>query len=135
MVRVETDNGSGLPSGTLAFANATSATAGTVFTTSYVDTTLTFSGAFTLTDGVVYHIVISRSAGLDVSNYYFVQGISRNTRSFQSSLYNTSYAAYTGTNMIYLSYAGAYSTVAVKTNATNADNVNYVGIAGATKTI
>lgn len=69
IVRIETDS-AGAPSGSLADANATASISGAGLTTSYVDTTVTFGGAFTLTAGVLYWVVLYRSGAEDDTNYY-----------------------------------------------------------------
>lgn len=56
-VRIETDN-AGNPSGTLAHANATASVAGASVSATMGSLTFTFAGAFTLTTGSVYHIVV-----------------------------------------------------------------------------
>ncbi len=71
--RIETDN-AGAPSGTLADANATGTIAGSSLTPGFVDTTITFAGAFTLTLGTKYWIVIGRSGTLSDTNYYSLGG-------------------------------------------------------------
>lgn len=135
-VRIETDNWSWLPSWTLVHANATASVAWTGITTSYQDFTINFTWAFTISNNTFCHIVISRSWAVDASNYYQIQGITVNPRFFQVSTHNwTSYAAYTGTTNVYYNGTWFYSEVAVKTNATNASNINFIGITWSSRTI
>lgn len=56
--RIETDNGSGLPTGTLFNANGTATIAQASLTTSFADTTLTLSGSITIPAGQLCHIVL-----------------------------------------------------------------------------
>lgn len=71
-VRMETDDGTGKPSGTLVHANATytisQATQRTAWTESEATATIIWAGAFGLTKGTKYHIVFSAS-GTDATNY------------------------------------------------------------------
>lgn len=58
-VRVETDNGSGFPSGTLVDANATGTIAAASVTGSYQFLTCTFNAPFSLLASTTYHLVAS----------------------------------------------------------------------------
>lgn len=72
VVRIETDN-NGEPSGTLAHANAEASVAGSALSnTNLADVTFTFGGAFTLTNDIMYHVVIGRSGALNDTNFYEV---------------------------------------------------------------
>lgn len=117
VVRIETDS-AWVPSGTLAHANATANITWTWLTTSYVDTTITFWWAFTLTDWVVYHIVIQRSAGVDPTNYYNIAHIAQNVRWFTTNI-NTgaSYGSAITTKIIYATITSAYNSMVCKTSA------------------
>ncbi len=104
-IRIETDS-AGLPSGTLANANATATVAGTGLTTSLVDTTVTFAGAFTLTAGTMYWVVLNRDGALSDTNYYVS---SNNNQDFLFSftrMQNYASATWTQQNRIPY-YAGA----------------------------
>jgi hypothetical protein len=69
-VRVETDDGTGKPSGTLVNANATATVAESSLSTSYAMTDFTFASSWTLPQGSAqYHIVLSTSRSPDASNY------------------------------------------------------------------
>ena len=75
-VRIETDDGTGKASGTLAHANAVGSIASGTVTTSWVDTTINFAGAFTLAYGTKYHLVMFAgtygSETVNGTNYYQV---------------------------------------------------------------
>lgn len=58
-VRIETDDGSGFPSGTLVDANATGTISAASVTGSYQFLTCTFSGEFVLSATTTYHLVAS----------------------------------------------------------------------------
>ena len=60
------------PTGTLLGTSET--VAGAALTTSYVDTTFTFSTAVSLVAATKYYLVIQRSGARDVSNYFSLQG-------------------------------------------------------------
>lgn len=66
-IRIETNSG-GLPSGTLADANATVSFDPSTLTTSLANYTYTFPGAFTLTNGTTYHIVMSHNGTVAAAN-------------------------------------------------------------------
>lgn len=74
-VRIETDN-AGSPSGTLAHANAYGTVSAWTVTTSFVDTTITLNGAFTLTAWVKYHVVVFAgtyaSETINSTNFYAI---------------------------------------------------------------
>jgi hypothetical protein len=54
-------------------------------------------------------------------------------RGFKTNLYNgTVWGTAGGTSMIYISYIGAYSSLLVKTSATNEDQTNFIGCVNAT---
>lgn len=134
-LRIETDDGSGKPSGTLADANATSSVVWTGLTTSQVDTTFTLAASVTLTDKTPYHIVIARSTANDAVNYYSIGWISKVTRSFVANLYNASWGTASTTNMYYLSHAGSYSSVLVKSSAATTNTATYLGVVMATAAV
>lgn len=75
-VRIETDDGTGKASGTLAHANAVGSIASGTVTTSWVDTSINFAGAFTLAYGTKYHLVMFAgtygSETVNGTNYYQV---------------------------------------------------------------
>lgn len=72
VVRIETDDGTGKPSGTLVHANATytisQAAQRTAWTETEATAVITWAGAFGLTKGVKVHLVFSCS-GTDATNY------------------------------------------------------------------
>jgi hypothetical protein len=69
-VRVETDDGTGKPSGTLVNANATATAAESSLSTSYAMIDFTFASSWTLPQGSAqYHIVLLTSRSPDASNY------------------------------------------------------------------
>jgi hypothetical protein len=74
--RIETDNGSGLPTGTLFNANWTATIAQWSLTTSFADTTLTLAGSITIPNGQLCHIVMYQgtygSETINNTNYYQV---------------------------------------------------------------
>ena len=134
-VRIETDS-AGNPSGTLANVNATSAVTGASIAGTQTDTTMTFGGAFTLTDWVVYHIVTQRGTAPDVANYYLIGWYTRNVRSFLVNSHNGTVWGTAGWILVvYVSYTGMYDTLVVKTNATNADGINFIGSNRYTNTV
>jgi hypothetical protein len=54
-------------------------------------------------------------------------------RGFKTNIYNgTVWGTAGGTSMIYISYTGAYSSLLVKTSATNEDQTNFIGCVNAT---
>lgn len=117
-VRIETDDWSGKPSGTLANANATASVAGGTITTTMTETTFTFSGAFTLTDWTRYHIVIGRSWWTDVANYYSIASYAFSARWFFTNL-NNGTVWWTASTSVMLSctFAGTYKYLFCKTSA------------------
>ena len=60
-LRVETDDGSGHPSGTLVHANATATVAATTLTTAWQDVTFTYT-PFAVSASTQYHLVLSHNA-------------------------------------------------------------------------
>ncbi len=68
-IRIETDN-TDAPSGSLADANATASVTSGSLSGAFQDTTITFAGAFTLTSGTRYWIVLYRSGAESDANYY-----------------------------------------------------------------
>jgi len=117
VTRIETDSG-GLPSGTLADANATGNTGGGGLTTSYVDTTVTFAGSFTLAANTKFWIVFERSAALDVSNFYRVGAEERYSTSFQAHQFvSSTWTARTNISTYFGSFTGAESELLTKTDS------------------
>lgn len=127
-VRVETDDGTGKPSGTLADANATASVTWSGLTTSQVATTCTLAWSVTLSNNTPYHIVIARSTANDAVNHYSIGGISKVSRSFVTNLYNASWGTASTVNMYYLSYTGCYSSVIVKASAATTSTAYYIGV-------
>lgn len=126
-IRVETDDGTGKPSGTLADVNATASVAGGTITTSYVDTTFTWAWAFTLTAWTVYHIVAQRSAGVDAANYYQFWGYTMNVRAFTTNTYDgTVWRTPVTTKKIYFVFGWAYRRVLCKTSAANTNQISFI---------
>lgn len=113
VVRIETDS-SGVPSGTLADANATCSIAGSGLTTSFTDETVTFAGSFTLTDNTKYWLVYERSGAVDVSNYYGYGYVSQISEPVAT--YNTSWSVnVASTGSVYIgSPTGIYQSGVVK---------------------
>jgi len=126
VVRIETDDGTGKPSGTLANVNATANVAGTGLTTGIVITTVTFGWAFTLTNNTVYHLVLQRSASVDIINYYVISTITKNVRMLKINSHNgTSWQTESAVKTFYMIYGWAYSRYVVKANATYSE-LNWV---------
>lgn len=120
-VRIETDT-SGSPSGTLADANAYATVSGPGLTTSFVDTTVTFAGAFTLTDKTKYHIVVSRSGVTDPTNYYslgYFGDTADNTRLHTWKSYDGSDWSSTNDEKFYASGGGFYDGLWALASASN----------------
>ena len=126
-VRIETDDGTGKPSGT-AVTNGTASVAGWSLTTSVADTTFTFGGTVTLTTGVVYHIVVRRSSGLDVSNYFNMVYINKNVRAFTTRVFDgTNWWSAVTTKTMYATITGAYYSVACETSASFIEQSYFMG--------
>lgn len=70
-VRIETDNGTGRPSGTLAWANATTQVAANQAAGETAQLTLTASG--TITVNTIYHVVIKPNTDPANTNYLTIQ--------------------------------------------------------------
>lgn len=127
-VRIETDDGTGKPSGT-AVTNGTSSIAGGTITATYVDTTFTFAGSITLTLGTVYHVVIQRSAGVDPTNYYNIMHLTKNVRAFTTNLYNgTVWGTAITTKSMYMVLTGVMQVLACKTSASFIEQTYFTGI-------
>lgn len=113
-IRIETDS-AWKPSGTLAHANATANIAGTGLTTTVVDTTVTFTWAFTLTANTLYHVVIQRQNAVDPVNYYVIGAVTKNVRMLKVNSHNgTAWQTESAVQSIYMVYAWAYSRYIVK---------------------
>lgn len=95
-VQLFSDSGSNTPSGTNISTTAT--VGGGSLTTSYVETTFSFTGNV-LNAGTTYHIVITRSGANDGSNYYQIDAGSQSDYDGISNTYNASWA--NGTNKLY----------------------------------
>lgn len=67
-IRIETDDGSGRPSGTLAWTNATITGVAISATGWQSEQSLTASG--TVSPGTIYHVVIANDAATPASNYF-----------------------------------------------------------------
>lgn len=67
-IRIETDDGSGRPSGTLAWTNATITGVAISATGWLSEQSLTASG--TVSPGTIYHVVIANDHGTPASNYF-----------------------------------------------------------------
>jgi len=85
-----------------------------------------FAGAFTLTTGQVYHIVLARSGGLDGVNYYNTPLYTRRVRAFTTRLYNGSWGAARTTTTFGIVYTGAYGSLVCKTDASYAGTSCYL---------
>lgn len=72
VVRIETDNGSGKPSGTLVDANATATIPNASITNTFQDFTVNFAGSFSITNYQKAHIVFSRTGTLDSTDWYTI---------------------------------------------------------------
>lgn len=132
IIRIETDNGSGSPSGTLVNANATAQIAGWSITTGLVNTTFTFAGSFTMTDWVPYHIVAQRSAVVDPANHYFFGHYTITSRWFTTNVHNgTVWGTPLTTRRAYFNLAMAHTRLVVRGNASNSDSINFIGFAKA----
>lgn len=88
-LRIETDS-SGDPSGTLADANATSSIDNSTLTTGYVDTTFSLAGSITLTEGTTYWVVLTKSGGVDGTNYSILGNSSVATNVAEKRIRNAS---------------------------------------------
>jgi len=115
-VRIETDTAWN-PSWTLANANATGTVAGSGLTTTMIETTCTFAGAFTLTSGTVYHIVVWRSWGIDASNYYSIASYTTSARWFSTNLNGWTWGTASTTVMLSCTFAGTFKYLLCKTSA------------------
>lgn len=128
-VRIETDDGTGKPTGTLTHANATATVAWAWLSAAALwlaSTTVTFAGAFTLTDKTPYHVVVWRSSGIDASNYYFLAHYTSTSYFFTTSLHNgTVWWTPATTVMMCMTLVWAYSKVLVKTRANDATKIFY----------
>lgn len=125
-IRIETDT-AGKPSWTLADINATASISWASLTTTLADTTVTFWGVFILTSGVSYHIVAQRITSVDAANYYIIGWYTKNVRWFLTNTHNGTVWWTAGwTTMIYIASVWIYSSLAVKTNATHTDNINFI---------
>lgn len=97
-IRIETDDGSGNPSGTLAHANATATVTAWSLTTSLADTTITFAGAFTLTAWIKYHIVCFQGTygteTINGTNYYWIGYYTNNSTTRQLKMWDGSSWSY-----------------------------------------
>lgn len=134
VIRVETDSGTA-PSGTLANVNATANVAGGGLTGSYVDTTVTFAGSFTLTLGTVYWLVFTRSGATANTNFYFVGTIALNIATFYSpkSFNGTVWSVFQAWTIYMSSAAGILFNGVYKNTATSGTDVisKVVGVASA----
>lgn len=128
-IRIETDDGTGKPTGTLAHANATATVAWAWLSAAALwlaSTTVTFAGAFTLTDKTPYHVVVWRSSGIDASNYYFLAHYTSTSYFFTTSLHNgTVWWTPATTVMMCMTLVWAYSKVLVKTRANDVTKIFY----------
>ena len=129
ILTIETDS-SGVPSGTLADANATATLASSGFSASWTDKVWTFAWAFTLALGTKYHIVIKRSGGIDASNFIHFTQKTRNTRVLWSGFYTgASYASATFTNILSCSGTGILKQFVSKASASSIETANVIGFA------
>lgn len=87
ILRIETDDGTGKPSGT-AVTNGTAFITGGSLTTGYVETSFNTGANYTLVDGTVYHIVVQRSGAVDGVNHYEFAHLTKNVRAFFTNTYN-----------------------------------------------
>jgi hypothetical protein len=134
LVTIETDS-AGLPSGTLIHANANASVSSAGLTTSFVDTTITFAGAFTPTLGQICWIVLKVDAAASDTNYLAVGGKAAQNNgmfyaNFDSAWYlgDTTYAWYVG------AAAGFYLYGAVKNRSATLGNGS-IGLAAANYTL
>lgn len=136
VIRIETDDWTGKPSGTLAHANATANIAGTWLTISPVNTTVTFGGAFSLTNGTIYHIVAQRQNAVDGSNYYNIAAVTKNVRFFKRNLYNgTVWWTASSTVSLHVQFIGAYRRVLVKSVANITELASFDGFVTTTASV
>lgn len=135
VVRIETDDGTWKPSGTLAHANATgnqswAALSSTI--TGMAEYNVTFAGAFTLTNLTPYHVVVQRSTAIDASNYYKIGHVITTTVAFNTNVYNgTVWWTPLTTHQMALVFGGEYASVLVRTRATSSIFVWYEWVASA----
>lgn len=132
IIRVETDSG-GSPSGTLADANASAIITSASLSNSYVDTTVTFSGAFTPSLGTPYWLVFQRSGSTSNSDYYFVGSNANNINALnQQSSYTGSWASQGYSSAFYCSSAAGFLTSGIIVNQIiNSAENSIIGIAQA----
>lgn len=129
-VRIETDSGWS-PSGT-AVTNGTWSVTGGSLAWTVADVTITFAGSVTLTPGVVYHIVLRRSAWVDVANYYRIYHLTKNVRGFTTNTHNGTVWGSPATNkQLYMTCTGAYQSIACMTSASFIEQTYFTGIVNA----
>ncbi len=131
-IRIETDDGTGKPTGTLAHINATATIAGSWLSWTALgmtNTTITFAGAFTLTDKTPFHVVVARSWWIDATNYYFLAHITATSIWFTTSLHNgTVWWTPATTTMMCMTYASAYTKIVVKARANDKTKLFFLWI-------
>jgi len=83
LIRIETDDGTGKPSGTLVDINAYSSIVGSSLNVGFPSVqTITFNDTFTPEKGKLAHVVLVRSGAIDNSNYYGFFGRPENANGF-----------------------------------------------------
>lgn len=123
---IETDDGTWKPSGTLAHANATATLAWASFGPG-TDNTWTFTGAFTLTLGTKYHVVIKRQNAVDPANYITFNVKSKNTRCQWQGFHNgTSYQSATFTAPLACYGTGILDQYLIKASASFIETANCI---------
>ena len=120
-IRIETDNGSGNPSGSLFHANAIATIAPGSLTTSLADTILTLAGSITIPAGQKCHVVVLvgtyGAETINGTNYYVIGLEQRNTTTRFAKVWNGSVWA-----------VGAALTEATTNTYTTSANTNSTGI-------
>lgn len=112
--RIETDNGSGLPSGTLFNANGTATIAQWSLTTSFADTTLTLAWSITIPAAQLCHIVMFQGTywteTINNTNYYQVGTSTSHSNSRNFWKHNgTSYSTNFTTQWFWNSWSSAWT--------------------------
>ncbi len=134
IVRLETDS-AGVPSGTLADANATSTFANSGFTTSFVDTTVTFSGSFTPAAGTTYWLVFNVDAAYSDTNFMETGEVNLSQRGQLDATHNgTSWSAGDYNYVLYISAAAGLQITGVQKNRQVAVDNGIIGMAKANYT-
>lgn len=100
-VRIETDDGSWNPSGTLVHANADTTVTAASLTTSLANTTVTFPWSFTIAKWTPVHTVVKQVwDNVDAVNYYGVGRASYSTSTRITKTYNGTVWSNTGSSVV-----------------------------------